>query len=162
MYEIASDKGNSRKALVNTPKLRFFVRRYPGSFNWENAEGGKPMLTIMPESKDAILAIKATGQLTDSDYKEVLIPKMEQIIERFAKARALMYLSEDFIGWEPHAMWDDAKFGLRHRNDFEKLAVVGGTKWMEWATKIAAHFMKGEVRTFSEDQMQQAVDWVES
>jgi len=114
----------------------------------------------MPESKSSALALKATGKLTDADYKEVLIPKMEEIIKQTGKAKVLLYLPKDFTGWEAHAAWDDARFGLRHRNDFEKLAVVGGAKWVEWATKIASHFMKGEVKTFPEEQLHQALDWV--
>jgi hypothetical protein len=118
------------------------------------------MIEIMPESEGSALALKATGKLTDADYKRVLIPKIEENIKQFAKARVLLYLPEGFAGWEAHAMWDDARFGVRHRNDFEKLAVVGGARWVEWATKIGAHFMKGEVKTFPEVRLMEALDWV--
>jgi len=118
------------------------------------------MIEIMPESNGSLLALKATGKLTDTDYKEVLIPKIEEIIRRSGKAKALLYLPRDFTGWEAHAMWDDASFGLRHRNDFEKLAVVGAAKWVEWATRIGSHFMEGEVRTFPEAQLTEALNWI--
>lgn len=118
------------------------------------------MIEIMTESNDSTLVLKASGKLTDADYKELLIPKMEEVIKRSGKAKVLLYLPRDFVGWEAHAMWDDAKFGLRHRNDFKKLAVVGGAKWVEWATKISSHFMEGEVRTFPEVDLGQALDWV--
>lgn len=118
------------------------------------------MIEIMPESNGSALALKATGKLTDADYKEVLIPKIEENIKQFGKAKVVLYLPEGFDGWEAHAMWDDATFGLRHRNDFEKLAVVGGAGWIEWATKIASHFMTGQVRTFSEASLREALDWV--
>ena len=120
------------------------------------------MIEIMPESNGSALALKATGKLTDADYKEVLIPKIEETIKQSGKAKVLLYLPEDFAGWEAHAAWDDARFGLRHRNDFEKLAVVGGARWVEWATKIASHFMKGEVKTFSEEQLQEGLNWIKS
>jgi hypothetical protein len=118
------------------------------------------MIEIMPESNGSVLALKASGKLSDADYKEVLIPKTEQIIKQSGKAKVLLYLAEAFTGWEAHAMWDDARFGLRHRNDFEKLAVVGGASWIEWATKIGSHFMEGEVRTFPEAQLREALDWI--
>ena len=118
------------------------------------------MIEIMPESNGLALILKATGKLTDADYEDVLIPGIEEFIKQSGKAKVLLYLPQDFVGWDAHAMWDDARFGLRHRNDFEKLAVVGGAKWVAWATKIAARFMEGEVKTFPEDQLQQAVDWV--
>jgi hypothetical protein len=118
------------------------------------------MIETMPESNGSALAFKATGKLTDADYKGMLIPKIEEVIKKSGKAKVLLYLPGDFDGWEAHAAWDDAKFGLRHRNDFEKLAVVGGAKWIEWATKIAAHLMKGEVKTFPEEHLREALDWI--
>ena len=118
------------------------------------------MVEVMPESTGSTLALKASGKLTDADYKQVLIPKMEEIIKQYGTAKVLLYLPGDFTGWEPHAAWDDAKFGLRHRNDFEKLAVVGGAKWVEWSTKIASHFMKGEVKTFPQEQLEEALNWI--
>ena len=62
----------------------------------------------------------------------------------------------DFEGWEIEAAWDDAKFELQHRNDFEKVAVRGSPLWMEGGTKIGALFMSGEGNTFSQDQLEEA------
>jgi hypothetical protein len=41
------------------------------------------MIEIMPESSGSVLAVKATGILTDVDYKEIWIPKMEEVIKQF-------------------------------------------------------------------------------
>ncbi len=54
------------------------------------------MIEIMPESNGSALAFKASGKLTDTDYKEVLIPKIEEIIKRSGKAKVLLYLPPDF------------------------------------------------------------------
>ena len=35
------------------------------------------MIEIMPESNRLALILKATGKLTDADYKDVLIPGIE-------------------------------------------------------------------------------------
>jgi hypothetical protein len=120
------------------------------------------MIEIMPESHGKILSVKVSGKLTDVDYKEIFVPKSEELVKQFGKIRMVVHMAKDFNGWEPHAAWDDAVFGIKHRNDFEKFAVVGGGDWMEWATKLASHFMSGEVRTFSEVQLQEALDWVVS
>ena len=42
-------------------------------------------------------------------------------------------------------MWDDAHFGLKHRNDFEKMGVIGGPRWVEWGVKLAAMVVSGEI-----------------
>ena len=120
------------------------------------------MIEVLPESTGNILGIKATGKLTDKDYKETLIPRLLSIIREHGKARVLCEMGEEFHGWELEAMWDDAKFGLAHRNDFEKFAVVGGKRWVEWGAKVGALFMKTDLRTFSREQLHEAWNWIKA
>ena len=118
------------------------------------------MIKIMPETEGKMLAVEAKEKLTYEDYEEVFIPKLNQLIEKYGEIKVLMYLAEDFTGWEPEAAWDDAKFGLQHRNDFEKIAVVGGPKWVEWATRIGAYFTDGQVIIYEASDLQAAISWV--
>jgi len=118
------------------------------------------MIEILPESQRNILGIRASGKLTDSDYKDVLIPHLEKIIGAQGQVRVLCQMADDFHGCEGAAMWDDAKFGYTHRNDFEKFAVVGGKRWVEWGAKLGALFMHTELRTFSGDQLPEAWEWI--
>jgi hypothetical protein len=118
------------------------------------------MIEILPETKENLLAVKATEKLTRKDYEEVFIPKLKQLIQEHGKVRAVVYLDDNFDGWEIGAMWDDAKFGIQHRNDFDKIALVSSKKWIEWATKIGAHFMKGQMKTFDGSQLQEALAWI--
>lgn len=118
------------------------------------------MINISPESKGNILVISATGKLTDQDYKEVLIPRLEAIISEHGKARILLDMGDEFHGWEPAAAWDDARFGITHRNDFEKMGVIGGPGWVDWSLKIGALFIGGEIRNFAADEREEALRWV--
>jgi hypothetical protein len=119
------------------------------------------MIKVLPESHANVLGIEALEKLTDYDYKAVLIPKLDQILTEHGKARILFDMGEEFHGWELAAAWDDATFGVKHRNDFEKCAIVGGPKWVQWATKLGALIMSGEVKTFPSDQLKDAWDWVQ-
>ena len=56
---------------------------------------------------------------------------------------------EDFAGMEAGAMWDDAKFFLPHKDDFEKMAMVN--------TSID-HIVKAGV--FAAGQLAQAWKWI--
>ena len=118
------------------------------------------MIEIMLESEANILVVKATEKLTARDYEEVFIPKINQLIEEYGKVRVVVLLAENFSGWEIGAAWDDAVFGIQHRTDFEKIAVVGGSKWVQWATKISAHFMNGQAAVYDIPDFQSAVTWV--
>lgn len=118
------------------------------------------MIKVLPESKGNCLVLAADGKLTDDDYKQVLIPQLEAIINEYGKARLLIDMGDDFHGWEAAAMWDDAQFGLKHRNDFEKMGVIGGPKWVDWAIKIGSFAISGEIKTFESSERDEAMNWV--
>jgi hypothetical protein len=120
------------------------------------------MFQIMPESAGKIIGVRASGKLTDRDYREVLIPYLEPLIKQYGKVRFLCCIEEDFAGMEAGAMWDDAKFYFPHRNDFEKMALVGGPKWIELMMKLFAPLMQGEVKIFAGDQLPQAWEWLKA
>ena len=118
------------------------------------------MLRILPETGGDLLAIRANGTLTHEDYEKTLIPRLEAIVSAYGKARLLCDMGSGFAGWEPEAMWDDARFGFQHRNDITRLAVVGGPDWLRWASRLMRHLTDAEVETFPQDEQQQALDWV--
>ena len=72
----------------------------------------------------------------------------------------MIYLDNNFDGWEIEAMWDDAKYGINHRKDFEKIAVVGGPAWVRWTTKMSSYLMDGQVETFAAGNLQKAFNWI--
>ena len=117
------------------------------------------MIEIMPESQGNVLGIKASGKLTDQHYKAVFIPRLEEILKEHDKACCLFYMSEDFQGWEIEAMWKDA-LRWKHKDQLDKVAVVGGPKWAELGAEMEGFFMKGQVKLFTGEQLQDAWDWI--
>lgn len=120
------------------------------------------MIEILPESKGKLLGIKVSGKLTDRDYQDVLIPTLETVIKKHGKGRFLCAIDQTFSGMELGAMVDDARFYLKHKNDIEKMALVGGQKWIEVLMKVFAHFLPGDAKTFSTEQLSEAWDWIRS
>ena len=119
------------------------------------------MITILPNSEGNTLIIEASGKLTSEDYEEFFLPKLDALIKEHGRIRVVFYLGPTFKGWEVGAAWDDAKFGLKHKNDFERIALVGGPSWMFWLTKLGSYFVKGEVGIYKESQLDEAIDWTQ-
>ena len=117
------------------------------------------MIEILPESRGNFLAISATEKLTADDYEKVFIPKLEELIKNNEKVRVLIFFHDKFTGWELEAMWDDACFGVKHKNDFEKIAIVGAPTWVKWASKLGGYFMPGQVKSFSKEHFIDAIHW---
>ena len=118
------------------------------------------MIEIMTESAGPVVGIHASGKLADRDYREVLIPALESRFGKHGKLRLLFFMDAGFEGWDLGAAWDDAVFGFRHLADFDRLAVVGGPEWVRVAARLSALLMKGEVRTFDADALDEAWAWV--
>ena len=116
------------------------------------------MFEKLAESKGNVVGYRASGKLTDDDY-ESLIPILERLIEDSGKIRFLLYF-EDFHGWEMKAAWDDFVFGVKHRNDIERLAMVGDRKMEKLLTDLMKPFMGGEVKFFQTVRLQEAWAWL--
>lgn len=120
------------------------------------------MLEIMRESRGNILGIRASGTLTLDDYDRVLAPRLDALAREFGTIRALFYMDAGFRGWDAGAAWANTKLDMRHRSDLEKVAIVGAPRWEAWCVRFAGLLMKGELRTFRADALQEAWDWVGS
>lgn len=120
------------------------------------------MIEILPESQGNVIGVKISGRITTREYEETIIPRLEAVLKEHGKARFMYVVDEGFEGAEAGAVWDDTKLGIKHRHDLEKLAMVGGAKWMEWLTKLFAKFISGETRTFPLEQLQDAWVWLKS
>ena len=118
------------------------------------------VIEILPESRDNILAIKGTGKLTQSDYEDLLIPRLKAIIEGHSKARLLFHMDEGFRGWDANAAWNYAKFGLKYKNAFDKVAAVCGPQWVHWGMKLKALFVPAEIKSFSCNEQTEAWNWL--
>ncbi|MCF6807720.1 STAS/SEC14 domain-containing protein [Thiotrichales bacterium 19S9-12] len=99
------------------------------------------------------------GKLTHEDYIQFLIPSLEEAINKYGKLRLMMEI-ENFSGWELQAAWDDLNVGIKHRKNFERIAIIGDAKWQELMTKIFGFFITGETKYFPIEEKNQAEDWV--
>jgi hypothetical protein len=120
------------------------------------------VIKVSEETEGNVLILEAEGKLTDQDYKDLVIPRLESIIREHGKARLLLDMGDDFQGWQWKAFWDDAWFGLTHRRDFEKMAVLADRRWVQWALKAGALVIQGELRTFSPSQRAEAHHWIKA
>jgi hypothetical protein len=119
------------------------------------------MIDFLPESTENILGVRFTGKLTPHDYREALAPRIESLLERFQTLSVLVLIDEKFDGWTLPAAWANTTFDLKHRRDFDKIAMVGAPKWEEWCVRAPATLlMRGRIGTFRRDQLDRAWDWI--
>ena len=104
------------------------------------------------------LSIKAQGKLTHRDY-EKMTPMLNSALAEVKHPKVKMFIDgTELEGWEARAAWDDLKIGLKHGNEFEKIAIYGNKKWQEMSAKIGRWFLSGEVKYFENEN--EAITWL--
>ncbi|MDP6572340.1 MAG: STAS/SEC14 domain-containing protein [Rhodospirillales bacterium] len=116
------------------------------------------MFELLAQNAANVIGIKATGRLSDADYREFM-PRLEAIIDEFGPLRLLVDL-EGFEGWDLRAAWDDLAFGVKHWGDFKRLALVGDRAWEEMAARAMDRLMPAQVRYFDLSERDAAWEWI--
>ncbi|HSD10470.1 MAG TPA: STAS/SEC14 domain-containing protein [Candidatus Binatia bacterium] len=117
------------------------------------------MVEIIPDVPDNVIAIRARGTVTASDYESVIIPAIESKLARHDKLRILYHLGSDFSGFEARAVWHDAKVGLEHFGAWERLAVVSDVEWVRGVTRLFGVAIPGRVRVYRNAELDSALAW---
>jgi len=108
---------------------------------------------------ELFLSLKAQGKLTHKDY-ETITPMIDSALAEVKEPKVKVFFDgTELEGWEPRAAWDDFKIGLKHGNEFEKIAIYGNEKWLELFAKIGSWFMTGEIKYFEDEK--EALDWLD-
>lgn len=104
------------------------------------------------------LSLKAQGKLTHEDY-EVITPFIDSALSEVKAPQVKMFVDiTELDGWEARAAWDDFKIGLKHGNEFVKVAIYGHKKWQSLAATVGSWFIAGEIKSFEKEN--EALDWL--
>lgn len=115
-------------------------------------------ITIEREGSDFFLSLKAIGKLTHEDYKTIT-PMIDSALEGVKEAKVKVFMdATELEGWELRAAWDDFKIGLKHGNEFDKIAIYGNKGWLEISTRVGSWFTPGEVKCF--EHADDALAWL--
>ncbi|OLT01281.1 hypothetical protein BJF90_32890 [Pseudonocardia sp. CNS-004] len=118
------------------------------------------MLELMAESDGDVIGFRARGVLTEDDYQSVLDPHLQKALEAGGRIRVLVLMEETFQGWNVRAAWRNTCLDLRHRRDFDKVAIVGAPTWEQWCAKLANLLIAGEIKIFTRDELSAAWTWL--
>ncbi|MBB1361239.1 STAS/SEC14 domain-containing protein [Shewanella sp. SR44-4] len=104
------------------------------------------------------VTLKAIGTLTHEDYL-VITPMLEGALSQVDQPKVSLFLdATELDGWDLRAAWDDLKLGLKHKSEFERVAILGNRDWQEWAAKVGSWFIAGEIKYFDDED--DALKWL--
>ncbi|MEX0999365.1 MAG: STAS/SEC14 domain-containing protein [Thermodesulfobacteriota bacterium] len=123
------------------------------------------MLELIEGLPENALGFSAKGNVSAKDYETVLIPAVKEKLKHHDKVRLLYHLGDEFEKFEVGAMWDDAKVGLAHITEWEKIAIVTDVNWIQQAGKIFGFAIEtmsvpGDVKIFHNSELDDAIKWI--
>ena len=106
------------------------------------------------------LEMRLSGQVTQKDYDDVLIPAIENLLLEHDKMRMLVVVDEDFTGYDLDGLWADGKMGLTYWRGFERIAVAADPGWITTAMRAFAPLMPCPVQVFPLKDAEAARRWL--
>ena len=107
-----------------------------------------------------LIAVTASGTLTENDY-QTLKPRLEREAQQHNTLR-LIWEMRDFEGWQPGALWQDAKLDLHINSEVTTLVMLGEARWQAWLSKLSKPFATADVRYFDLSERDAAYAWIRS
>lgn len=118
------------------------------------------MIEILDGFPDGVVAFRATGRVTRTDYDQVLVPAVERALATHRTIRCYYELTPAFTGMDTGAMWEDARIGIEHLTRWERVAVVTDVEWIRAAAGVFRFLMPGTVRVFAMADIAEAKRWI--
>ena len=116
------------------------------------------MIDELPGLPDGVIGFEVSGTLQAEDYRDVLLPTVEQAAAD-GDVRVVIVV-RDFDGITAGALWEDLKMGIEHLRVWQRIALVTDVEWMQHMAAMFGWMTPGELKRFSLGERDAAVAWV--
>jgi SpoIIAA-like len=107
-----------------------------------------------------VIGFEATGKLKAEDYRDVVLPALEQAAAS-GEVRFVIVM-KDFDGMTGGALWQDLRLGFEHLRAWKRIALVTDIGWMHHLTDLFGWMTPGETKTFPVTETDAAIARVAS
>ncbi len=120
------------------------------------------MLTRIDNLPAGCVGVVASGRVTTDDRRQILEPSIEGAVETAGRVRLLYVAGADFAGYDRGGLYDDAVFGTRHFNHFDRIAFVANDGPYQRAVLAMNGLMPARLRVFGLSQIAEAQEWLKA
>ncbi|PST83520.1 STAS/SEC14 domain-containing protein [Pedobacter yulinensis] len=118
------------------------------------------MLKPIENLPSHVVGVRASGEVTETDLKEVLLPALDALVQSQDEIYYLLVLDTTVQNFTAGAWIQDMVAGLRHFTKWKKMAIVTPQESVETFTNYFSYISPGEARGFKKDELDQAIAWV--
>jgi hypothetical protein len=117
------------------------------------------MVEQMMDVPAGMVGFRATGDVTEEDYKDVIVPAVEQLVRMWGTINFLLLLDTSVTRFTPGAWLQDALMGLRRITRWRRAAIVSDSEGVRKFTNIFSKLAPGEFKGFTKEQLPTAIAW---
>ncbi len=122
------------------------------------------MIEAIDDLPAGVLGFHMHGRIEKADYTDVLLPALHGEVAAKRPLRVLIRFGPDLEGFEPAALWEDAKAGIsmeiRERGAWKRMALVTDIDWVARAASLFGWMTPGELKVFNSSEETGAGSWV--
>jgi hypothetical protein len=107
---------------------------------------------------DGVIGFEASGRIEASDYRDVLMPAIGQLIEQGRDIRIVLVFAR-FEGMSAAGTWQDLKVGVEHLTKWKRIALVTDLDWMITVASLFGWMTPGQLRRFPLADRDRAIAW---
>jgi hypothetical protein len=107
-----------------------------------------------------IVGFKAVGEITEKDFSDTILPKVQALINETDKLNYLLVLETSLSNFTIGAWMQDAMMGIKNLTKWNRVAIVSDVEAIRNFTNFFSYLIPGEFKGFEHKELQQAIDWV--
>jgi hypothetical protein len=107
-----------------------------------------------------VAGFRATGEITQDDFKNVVFPEVERLVEKQKDLNYLLLLDTDISNFTAGAWFQDVVLGLKNLTNWNRAAIVTDSEGVIKFTDAFSVLAPGEYKGYKKSEFEQAVSWV--
>ena len=107
-----------------------------------------------------VVGFQSTGEITETDFTETVIPKVKELIDKTDKLNYLLVLDTSIKNFTIGAWMKDVMMGIKNLTKWNRVAIVSDEEAIRNFTNFFSYLMPGEFKGFKHKDLHEAIDWV--
>lgn len=117
------------------------------------------MMHIIDNLPSNMVGFRATGEVTEHDFTNLVIPQVKAQVEKTGKLNYMLILDTSVKNFTLGAWLKDVLLGIKNLTKWNRAAIVSDSGIIRKFTDIFSVFMPGEFKGFEHQELKAAIDW---
>lgn len=118
------------------------------------------MIQLIDNVPGNVAAFRASGEVTQEDYQNVVIPEVDRHVKQDGELNFLLQLDTDVENFTMGAWMQDALVGLKNITKWHRAAIITDSDKIITVTNGFSFLVPGEFKGFKKEAFKEALDWV--